>query len=291
MQLIGQLQNSKDLQMGKVLLSIGHGFSASVLGAQLIKDGWIVYGTTRSVEKAKKLNDGGVNSIIWPGTDLTPYIQKATHILTSVSPNSQGDPVLNQYNEILSKNTFDWVGYLSTTGVYGNHNGGWVDENSPLKPNTTRGKLREEAELSWSKLNINLHIFRLAGIYGPGRGPFSKVRNGTARRIIKEGQLFSRIHVDDIAQVLLASIRYPRQGAIYNVCDDNPAPPEDVISYAAELLDMPIPIAIDYDKAEMSPMARSFYAENKRVSNELIKKELGVELKFPDYKAGLQSLL
>ena len=277
--------------MGKVLLSIGHGFSASVLGAQLIKDGWIVYGTTRSVEKAKKLNDGGVNSIIWPGTDLTPYIQKATHILTSVSPNSQGDPVLNQYNEILSKNTFDWVGYLSTTGVYGNHNGGWVDENSPLKPNTTRGKLREEAELSWSKLNINLHIFRLAGIYGPGRGPFSKVRNGTARRIIKEGQLFSRIHVDDIAQVLLASIRYPRQGAIYNVCDDIPAPPEDVISYAAELLDMPIPIAIDYDKAEMSPMARSFYAENKRVSNELIKKELGVELKFPDYKAGLQSLL
>ena len=277
--------------MGKVLLSIGHGFSASVLGAQLIKDGWIVYGTTRSVEKAKKLNDGGVNSIIWPGTDLTPYIQKATHILTSVSPNSQGDPVLNQYNEILSKNTFDWVGYLSTTGVYGNHNGGWVDENSPLNPNTTRGKLREEAELSWSKLNINLHIFRLAGIYGPGRGPFSKVRNGTARRIIKEGQLFSRIHVDDIAQVLLASIRYPRQGAIYNVCDDNPAPPEDVISYAAELLDMPIPIAIDYDKAEMSPMARSFYAENKRVSNELIKKELGVELKFPDYKAGLQSLL
>jgi len=277
--------------MGKVLLSIGHGFSASVLGAQLIKDGWTVYGTTRSVEKAKKLNDGGVNSIIWPGTDLTPYIQKATHILTSVSPNSQGDPVLNQYNEILSKNTFDWVGYLSTTGVYGNHNGGWVDENSPLKPNTTRGKLREEAELSWSKLNINLHIFRLAGIYGPGRGPFSKVRNGTARRIIKEGQLFSRIHVDDIAQVLLASIRYPRQGAIYNVCDDNPAPPEDVISYAAELLDMPIPIAIDYDKAEMSPMARSFYAENKRVSNELIKRELGVELKFPDYKTGLQSLL
>ncbi|MDA9772049.1 SDR family oxidoreductase [Amylibacter sp.] len=277
--------------MGKVLLSIGHGFSASVLGAQLIKGGWTVYGTTRSVEKAKKLNDDGVNSIIWPCTDLTPYIQKATHILTSVSPNSQGDPVLNQYNEILSKNTFDWVGYLSTTGVYGNHNGGWVDENSPLKPNTTRGKLREEAELSWSKLNINLHIFRLAGIYGPGRGPFSKVRNGTARRIIKEGQLFSRIHVDDIAQVLLASIRYPRQGAIYNVCDDNPAPPEDVISYAAELLDMPIPIAIDYDKAEMSPMARSFYAENKRVSNELIKKELGVELKYPDYKAGLQSLL
>lgn len=277
--------------MSKVLLSIGHGFSASVLGAHLIKDGWTVYGTTRSVEKAKKLNNDGVNSIIWPGTNLTPYIQKATHILTSVSPNSQGDPVLDQYNEVFSKNTFDWVGYLSTTGVYGNHNGGWVDENSPLKPTTTRGQLREEAEFAWSKLNVNLHIFRLAGIYGPGRGPFSKVRNGTARRIIKEGQLFSRIHVDDIAQVLLASIRYPRQGAIYNVCDDIPAPPEDVIAYAAELLGMPIPIAVDYNVADMTPMARSFYAENKRVRNDLIKEELGIELKFPDYKTGLQSLL
>mgnify|MGYP003385485175 CR=1 FL=1 len=273
--------------MGKVLLSIGHGFSASVLGAHLIKDGWTVYGTTRSVEKAKKLNNDGVNSIIWPGTNLTPYIQKATHILTSVSPNSQGDPVLDQYNEVFSKNTFDWVGYLSTTGVYGNHNGGWVDENSPL----TRGQLRVEAEFAWSKLNVNLHIFRLAGIYGPGRGPFSKVRNGTARRIIKEGQLFSRIHVDDIAQVLLASIRYPRQGAIYNVCDDTPAPPEDVIAYAAELLGMPIPLAVDYNEADMTPMARSFYAENKRVRNDLIKEELGIELKFPDYKTGLQSLL
>jgi len=246
---------------------------------------------TRSVEKAKKLNNDGVNSIIWPGTNLTPYIQKATHILTSVSPNSQGDPVLDQYNEVFSKNTFDWVGYLSTTGVYGNHNGGWVDENSPLKPTTTRGQLREEAEFAWSKLNVNLHIFRLAGIYGPGRGPFSKVRNGTARRIIKEGQLFSRIHVDDIAQVLLASIRYPRQGAIYNVCDDIPAPPEDVIAYAAELLGMPIPLAVDYNEADMTPMARSFYAENKRVRNDLIKEELGIELKFPDYKTGLQSLL
>jgi len=277
--------------MGKVLLSIGHGFSASVLGAHLIKDGWTVYGTTRSVEKAKKLNNDGVNSIIWPGTNLTPYIQKATHILTSVSPNSQGDPVLDQYNEVFSKNTFDWVGYLSTTGVYGNHNGGWVDENSPLKPTTTRGQLREEAEFAWSKLNVNLHIFRLAGIYGPGRGPFSKVRNGTARRIIKEGQLFSRIHVDDIAQVLLASIKYPRQGAIYNVCDDIPAPPEDVIAYAAELLGMPIPLAVDYKEADMTAMARSFYAENKRVRNDLIKEELGIELKFPDYKTGLQSLL
>lgn len=277
--------------MDKVLLSIGHGFSASALGLELIKEGWTVYGTTRTHEKAKNLKNIGVNSIIWPGTDLSPYIQKATHILTSVSPNTQGDPVLNKYTEALSKATFDWVGYLSTTGVYGNHNGGWVDENSPIKPTTKRGQLREKAEFSWSKLNLNLHIFRLAGIYGPGRGPFSKVRKGTAQRIIKEGQLFSRVHVDDIAQVLLASIKSPRKGAIYNVCDNNPAPPEDVIAYAAKLLGMPIPAAVDYEKAEMSPMARSFYSENKRVSNELIKKELGIELKFPDYKIGLRSLL
>ena len=199
--------------------------------------------------------------------------------------------MLNQYNEILSKNTFDWVGYLSTTGVYGNHNGGWVDENSPLKPNTTRGKLREEAELSWSKLNINLHIFRLAGIYGPGRGPFSKVRNGTARRIIKPGQMFSRIHVDDIAQVVAASIVQPRPGAIYNLCDDDPAPPQDVLAYAARLLNMPLPPAVDFEIAEMTSMARSFYAENKRVRNDLIKSELSISLKHPSYKEGLQSLL
>ena len=277
--------------MSKVLLSIGHGFSASALGAKLIESGWTVYGTTRNIERAEKLSEAGVNSIIWPNTDLKPYIEKASHILTSVAPNYQGDPFLNEYCEVLEKNTFDWVGYLSTTGVYGNHDGGWVDECSPLNPSTQRGQFREAAELSWSKLNLNLHIFRLAGIYGPGRGPFSKVRNGTARRIIKEGQLFSRIHVDDIAEILLASIKSPRKGAIYNVCDDNPAPPEDVIAYAAELLGMPIPISVAYDEAEMSPMARSFYAENKRVSNALIKKELGVELKFPDYKLGLRSLL
>ncbi|MDA8804108.1 SDR family oxidoreductase [Amylibacter sp.] len=277
--------------MSKVLLSIGHGFSASALGAKLIESGWTVYGTTRSIERAEKLSEAGVNSIIWPDTDLKPYIKKASHILTSVAPNYQGDPFLNKYCEVLEKNTFDWVGYLSTTGVYGNHDGGWVDEYSPLNPSTQRGQFREAAEQSWSKLNLNLHIFRLAGIYGPGRGPFSKVRNGTARRIIKEGQLFSRIHVDDIAETLLASIKSPRKGAIYNVCDDNPAPPEDVIAYAAELLGMPIPTSVAYDEAEMSPMARSFYAENKRVSNVLIKKELGVELKFPNYKLGLRSLL
>jgi nucleoside-diphosphate-sugar epimerase len=148
-----------------------------------------------------------------------------------------------------------------------------------------------QAEAAWAATNLPVHIFRLAGIYGPGRGPFSKVRNGTARRIIKPGQMFSRIHVDDIAQVVAASIVQPRPGAIYNLCDDDPAPPQDVLAYAARLLNMPLPPAVDFEIAEMTSMARSFYAENKRVRNDLIKSELSISLKHPSYKEGLQSLL
>jgi nucleoside-diphosphate-sugar epimerase len=179
--------------------------------------------------------------------------------------------------------------------VYGDHQGGWVDETTPLTPSTTRGQYRVDAESAWQKLaessGLPLHIFRLAGIYGPGRGPFSKVRAGSARRIIKQGQVFSRIHVDDIAQVLDASIRKPNPGAIYNLCDNDPAPPQDVIGYAAKLLGLPLPEEVDFETAEMSPMARSFYAESKRVRNDRIKSELGVKLIHPDYRSGLQSLL
>ena len=171
----------------------------------------------------------------------------------------------------------------------------WVDETTPLTPSTKRGQMRVDAESAWQDLaaraGLPLHIFRLAGIYGPGRGPFSKVRNGTARRIIKAGQVFSRIHVDDIAQILAASIEQPSPGGIYNMCDDDPAPPQDVIAYAAELLGRPVPEAVDFDTAEMRPMARSFYAESKRVRNDRIKSELGVKLIHPDYKSGLKSLL
>ena len=188
-----------------------------------------------------------------------------------------------------------WVGYLSTTGVYGDHQGAWVDEGTVTSPSTRRGHLRAQAEASWQDLadqaGLPLHIFRLAGIYGPGRGPFAKVRAGTARRIVKPNQVFSRIHVDDIAKVLLASISRPNPGAIYNVCDDDPAPPEDVIAFAAELLGLPIPPAIRFEDAEMTAMARSFYAESKRVRNDKIKNELGVTLKHPNYRDGLRSLL
>lgn len=276
--------------MTKTLLSIGHGYSASALAHRLIPEGWHVIGTTRSPAKFSLLERQGVEPLQWPGSPLP--LERATHLLTSVAPIADGDPVLLAAGDQLRHAThLEWVGYLSTTGVYGDAGGDWVDETTPLTPSTERGKARLAAEAAWAELGLPLHIFRLAGIYGPGRGPFAKVRNGTARRIIKEGQVFSRIHVDDIAATLHASIERPNPGAAYNVCDDDPAPPQDVIAYAAELLDLPPPPAIPFEEADLSPMARSFYAESKRVRNDRIKSELGVRLAYPDYRSGLEALL
>ena len=274
----------------KTLLSIGHGYSARALAPLLLARGWRVIGTTRSLEKAEVLRREGVEPLIWPGAVLP--IDAASHLLTSVSPTDTGDPVLVEMADRLRKaRHLEWVGYLSTTGVYGDHAGGWVDEDTPLTPSTRRGQARVAAEAAWQDLGLPLHIFRLAGIYGPGRGPFAKVRGGTARRIIKKNQVFSRIHVEDIAQVLDASIQRPNPGAIYNVCDDDPAPPQDVIEHAARLLQVPVPPSVPIEKAQMSEMARSFYAESKRVSNKRMKEELGVALKFATYRQGLQALL
>lgn len=279
----------------KTLLSFGHGYSAMALAPLLLNNGWQIIGTTRSTERAQALRSTGVEPLIWPGEDMSKAISLATHILVSAGPTADGDPVLEDWNYVLSNASPEWVGYLSTTGVYGDHDGGWVDESTPLSPSTRRGQWRMDAEQAWqdlaAKADLPLHIFRLAGIYGPGRGPFAKVRAGTARRIIKKNQVFSRIHVDDIAQAILASINYPRPGAIYNLCDDEAAPPEDVIGYAAELLNLPLPDTINFERADMTPMARSFYAESKRVRNDLIKQELGVVLKYPNYRIGLQALL
>ena len=276
--------------MTRTLLSIGHGYSARALARLLIADGWHVIGTTRSADKAVALEAEGVEPLIWPGTPLP--LERATHLLTSVSPDADGDPVLAEASDALrAARHLEWVGYLSTTGVYGDRNGGWVDESGPLDPSTERGRARVTAEAGWQELGLPLHIFRLAGIYGPGRGPFSKVKSGKARRIIKEGQVFSRTHVDDIAQVLAASIARPNPGAAYNVCDDDPAPPQDVIAHAAHLLGLPVPEAIPFEQAEMTPMARSFYAESKRVRNDRIKDELGVKLLYPDYRSGLAAVL
>ncbi len=280
------------------LLSIGHGYSARALAAQLLARGWAITGTTRSPEKAKAIAATGVTPLIWPGgPPLAEALARATHLLVSAGPGEAGDPLLADHRAELAAAAphLAWAGYLSTTGVYGDHEGAWVDEETPLTPATRRGQQRVEAEAAWRALadeaGLALHIFRLAGIYGPGRGPFAKVRDGTARRILKPGQVFSRTHVDDIARVLEASIARPDPGAIYNVCDDDPAPPQDVIAYAARLLGMPPPPEVPFEEAEMSDMARSFYAESKRVRNDRIKLELGVELIYPTYRSGLSALL
>ena len=279
-----------------ILLSLGHGYSARTL-TRLLSPEWRVVGTTRCKGKAKTLRAEGFAARLFPGGDLRGDLARATHILVSAGPGPEGDPFLAALRNEIAAVAGDkaWVGYLSTTGVYGDHQGGWVDETTPPTPSTERGRARFAAETAWQDLAAQtgapLHIFRLAGIYGPGRGPFAKLRRGTARRIIKPGQVFSRIHVEDIAQALLASMMRPNPGAIYNLCDDEAAPPEDVIAYAARLLGVPTPPMIPIDQAEMSPMARSFYAESKRVSNKRVKEELGVVLRYPNYRLGFQALL
>ena len=279
--------------MTQTLLSFGHGYSAAALARLLLAQGWRVIGTTRSPERAAQLAASGVEPLIWPGADPVP-VDAASHVLISAGPDQAGDPVLRAFGGQIAARAANlaWVGYLSTTAVYGDHRGGWVDEGTALTPASRRGRWRVDAEAAWRAVpGLPLHIFRLAGIYGPGRGPFAKVRAGTARRIVKPGQVFSRIHVDDIAQVLAASIARPDPGAVYNVCDDDPAPPEDVIAHAAELLGVPVPPAIPFDQADLTPMARSFYGESKRVRNGRIKTDLGVALKYPSYRDGLPALL
>ena len=273
----------------KTLLSIGHGYSAQALSRHLLPQGWRVIGTTRSEDKAKRLRAMGVEALLWPG-DISDALGQATHVLSSVAPDGAGDPVLRELGPQIARAGLEWVGYLSTTAVYGHHGGDWVDEETPLVPTTARGAARVRAELAWAALGLPLHIFRLAGIYGPGRGPFEKVRDGTARRIFKPGQVFSRVHVEDIAGVLAASMARPAPGSVYNVCDDDPASPEAVLSLAAALLGLPEPPMVDYADAEMTPLARSFYAENKRVRNGRIK-ALGVRLQYPTYREGLAGIL
>ena len=270
------------------LLSLGHGYSAAALVRHLIPQGWSVIGTTRS--RPEGLRAEGVEPLLWPG-DLAPALARASHVLISAAPDANGDPFLQAARPMIVAARPAWVGYLSTTSVYGDHQGGWVDEDTPLNPQSARAVQRILAERQWLATGLPVHIFRLAGIYGPGRGPFQKVRDGSARRIVKPGQVFSRIHVDDIARVLAASMARPAPGTVYNVCDDDPAPPEDVLAEAARLLGLPLPPEVPFDQAEMTPMARSFYAESKRVRNDRIKTALGVKLAYPDYRSGLAALL
>jgi nucleoside-diphosphate-sugar epimerase len=267
------------------LFCFGLGYSAKALARRLEAKGWTVAGTSRR---------GSDGTIAFDGTKpVSPFhLDEATHLLVSVPPDDAGDPVLARHAEDLRERSrqFKWVGYLSTTGVYGDRQGEWVDETSPLSPSTARGHRRLLAEQQWLKLDLPLHIFRLAGIYGPGRNQLDSLLDGTAKRIVKPGQVFSRIHVEDIAGVLEASIAKPNPKRDYNVCDDEPCPPQDVVLFAARLLGLPAPPEIPFDEARLSAMAQSFYAESKRVSNRRIKEELGYKLVYPTYREGLKAL-
>ncbi len=276
----------------KKLFCFGLGFSSQALARRLLPQGFAIAGTCRTFEKAQRLSEQGITAHVFsPDHPLdAEVLTGTTHLLLSIPPDEQGDPVARLFGAALQNLSLDWAGYLSTTGVYGDRGGEQVGEASPLTPTTQRGARRLLAEQQWSALNLPLHIFRLAGIYGPGRNPLVSLRQGKARRIIKPGQIFSRIHVEDIATVLAASIAKPNPGAAYNVCDNEPAPPQDVITYAAQLLGMTPPPEIAFEDADLSPMAKSFYADSKRVSNQRLREELGVTLTYPTYREGLRAL-
>lgn len=275
------------------LFCFGLGYCADYLSAKLIKQGWQVSATCRTSEKAAVLEASGIRPVLLSGRVTVTDLGKADHILISAPPEQDGsDPVLNFAEAALAalQDQIKWVGYLSTTGVYGDHQGAWIDEETPAGLLSERGQRRVAAEAQWAATGLPMHYFRLAGIYGPGRNSLRALQNGTARRVVKQGQVFSRIHLADITRILEASMANPNAGRAYSVCDDTPAPPQDVVTYAAELMGVSPPALQDFATAELSPMARSFYGENKRIRNNRIKEELGVSLEYPDYRAGLSAL-
>ncbi len=281
------------------LFAFGLGYSAIDTAAILLEGGWRVSGTVRSAPKAGELEKEGVSPILFDDrAAVEKALQTATHLLISTPPGDEGDPALAAYGQaVQGAPSLRWIGYFSTIGVYGNHNGEWIDEETPTAAPLGRKSARVEAEKAWEALaherGVPLDIFRLAGIYGPGRSPIDRIRGGDARCIVKPGQIFNRIHVEDIAQTIIAAIRRERcagSSRIYNVADDEPAPPQDVLLYAAQLIGAPPPPEIPFEKAKLSPMARSFYEDNKRVHNTKIKRELGVVLRYPTYREGLRAL-
>ncbi len=257
-----------------------------------------VRGTVTSPGKAGAFRDRGIEAFVLDDAALDPGIPAALAdsdaILVSVPPEAAGDPVLPRLSEAVAASRASWIGYLSTIGVYGDRGGAWIDESAAPAPGSERSRRRLAAEEAWLALGARsgkaVQVFRLAGIYGPGRSAIDQLRAGTARRIVKPGQVFNRIHVADIARVLGASLERPRAGAAYNVTDDEPAPPQDVVAHAAALIGVPVPPEIPFDAGALSPMAASFYAENKRVRNALIKTELGVALAYPSYREGLAAI-
>jgi len=282
------------------LFCFGLGYSALNWAKQLRISGWQVSGSCQSRERQAELGKLGFDAVLYNGghfDEISKTLDGITHVLVSVPPDAKGDPVYrNALPWLRQLPDLKWLGYLSTTGVYGNTDGKMVDETAPLNPTSKRSQWRIKAEQqwldAWRNHGLPVHIFRLSGIYGPGRSPLERVKAGRGRRIELPGHLFSRIHVDDIAAVLSASVNKPRAGAIYNLCDDAPAENSQVIGYACDLLGVTKPPLQSFDEARktMSPMALSFWNDNRRVDNSRIKSELGVELLYPDYRAGLDQI-
>ncbi|GJL96815.1 MAG: NAD(P)-dependent oxidoreductase [Hyphobacterium sp.] len=272
-------------------LLLGCGYVAKATAPLLAAQEFQVTGTTRSPEKAAELDAAGLHPLVNPDVRaLKDAMAAASHILVSAPPGETGDPFLELFDHRTSLPNLDWLGYLSTTGIYGDARGEWVDEFTPPNPADERSRRRLVAEQDWCALSDKTRIFRLAGIYGPGRSALERVRDGSARRIIKPGQVFSRIHVDDIATALMASISRPDVAGPFNLADDLPAPQADVVAFAAELLRVEPPPLEDFETAEMSAMLRSFYAVSRRVSSETTRKRLGWTPTYPTYRDGLRAI-
>ncbi|MBB5703104.1 nucleoside-diphosphate-sugar epimerase [Ochrobactrum daejeonense] len=276
----------------------GAGYSAQTFARRMTGEVERIAGTTRDERNFPKLEQSGIAPLLFgdEGTspDLPDQLARSTHVVVSISPGENGDPALALVEEALGHpdNTIRWIGYLSTVGVYGDHQGEWVDETASCKPVSRRSRERLEAEEAWRHLTEKhatpLAILRLSGIYGPGRNAFVNLERGTARRIVKKGQVFNRIHVDDIA----GSLRFlsgTDSSGIFNITDNEPSPPQDVVTYAAELMGATPPPEVPFEEADLTPMARSFYGENKRVSNQRIR-ALGYEFAYPDYRSAFSEM-
>jgi len=277
-------------------LLLGAGYSAKAMIAPLLARGYQVLATTRSPEKADRLKALGATPLIYNGTinlAMQEALESADIILSSIPPNDNGDPFLNSlprpFSNIAPK--AKWVGYLSATSVYGDRQGQWAFEDELLRPLTRRGKNRANAEIAWLETGTPVHVFRLAGIYGPGRNPFERLRKGKARAVIKEGHVVNRIHLSDIISALLASIDRPDPLKIYNIADGHPATPQEVLNFAAQLIDAPKPPQLNHATADISDMARSFYKETKRIDISRAKRDLSWMPKYQNYRQGLMATL
>jgi nucleoside-diphosphate-sugar epimerase len=284
------------------LFILGLGYSATVFAKHRLDGGYRVGGTVRTADKARRLRLDDIEARVFdaesgdPGA-LEASLREADALLVSIPPSPATDllPERLAGTIIGGAERLRWIGYLSTVGVYGDHGGAWIDETTPCIPVSGRGHKRLAAEARWTALgrlaDKPVIVFRLPGIYGPGRNALAALRSGTTRRIVKPGQVFNRIHVEDIATALASSVINDTESAIYNLTDDEPSPPQDVVAYAAELLGVEPPPEIAFENAKLSPMAASFYGESKRVRNTLIKRALGFAPAFPSYREGLKALL